>query len=191
MKHSRGSRCHSDIQEVHGDTFQSVPCALRGPHDTHIGHDGATWTSQPAALPEPPDGTRLEFEHWTDVMAVWRDDASSAEAGWPAGDGGRVWCMYGRTVPHTWAWVVNTWGEGVMALAVRLVPHPDDLAKRAQWPTQLRADRELAAALDQMRAGQTKTVDPDELMARARQAAQAEWNAGAVGHDDDSWTAAE
>jgi hypothetical protein len=37
-------------------------------------------------LPEPPNGTRLEFEHWTDVYAVWRDDESSRVAGWRTGD---------------------------------------------------------------------------------------------------------
>jgi hypothetical protein len=88
-------------------------------------------------LPEPPDGTRIEFEHWTDVYAAWRDDTSSAQAGWPTGDGGKVWCMYGRSVPQTWAELCNEYGTEDLALAVRLMPHPDDLAKRERWLTQV------------------------------------------------------
>ena len=89
------------------------------------------------SLPEPPDGTRIEFEHWTDVYAAWRDDESSRRAGWPHGDGGRVWCVYGETVPKSWVEMVKTFGEESLALAVRLVPHPDDAAKREQWPTEV------------------------------------------------------
>ncbi len=33
-------------------------------------------------MPEPPDLTRIEFEHWTDVYGAWRDDAEGARAGW-------------------------------------------------------------------------------------------------------------
>lgn len=60
--------------------------------------------------PEPPDGTRIEFqEHGSpggDLIAIYRDDASSAEAGWPVGNGGKVWCEYGRSVPMTWIQVL-------------------------------------------------------------------------------------
>lgn len=60
--------------------------------------------------PEPPDGTRIEFqEHGSpggDLIAIYRDDASSAEAGYMTGDGGKVWCEYGRSVPMTWTEVL-------------------------------------------------------------------------------------
>lgn len=52
--------------------------------------------------PEPPDGTIIEFDHATDLYAVYRDDKSSREAGWTVGDGGEVWCLYGDSVPMTW-----------------------------------------------------------------------------------------
>ncbi len=62
------------------------------------------------AHPEPPDGTRIEFqEHGSpggDLIAIHRDDASAAEAGWPIGDGGTVWCEYGLSVPIRWAEVL-------------------------------------------------------------------------------------
>jgi hypothetical protein len=72
-------------------------------------------------IPEPPDGTRIEFEYATDVYAAWRDDASSREAGWTTGDGGEVWCLYPECVPHTWAWMVDQFGVSLLT-ATRLVP---------------------------------------------------------------------
>jgi hypothetical protein len=89
-----------------------------------------------APLPEPPDGTRIEFEHYTDVYAAWRDDTSSIQCGWPAGDGGWVWCLYGETVPKTWDQMWAAFGES-LATAVRLVPVAGDEHLRAQWPTAL------------------------------------------------------
>lgn len=72
-------------------------------------------------IPEPPDGTRIEFTHCTDVFAAWRDDASSAAAGWTTGDGGEVWCLYCHSVPRTWAWMLAQFGSSLRD-AVRLVP---------------------------------------------------------------------
>lgn len=67
------------------------------------------WTV--ATAPEPPDGTRIEFQEFGspggDMIGIHRDDASSAEAGWPIGDGGKVWCEYGRSVPITWVEVLD------------------------------------------------------------------------------------
>ena len=69
--------------------------------------DDTVWVG-PAPIPEPEDGTRIEFQHNTDVYGAWRDDASSAAAGWSSGNGGEVWCLYGMTVPMTWTamWVL-------------------------------------------------------------------------------------
>jgi len=86
-------------------------------------------------MPEPPDGTRLEFEHWTDVYAIWRDDESSRVAEWKTGDGGWVWCLYGQSVPTTWAEMWEMFGES-LETAIRLIPHPDDIHRRCLWPTQ-------------------------------------------------------
>ncbi len=74
-------------------------------------------------LPEPPDGTRLEFEWCTDVYAVWRCDASSREAGWTAGDGGEVWMLYPDSVPRTWASLLENFGDA-LATATVLVRDP-------------------------------------------------------------------
>lgn len=75
-------------------------------------------------IPEPPDGTRIEFTHDTDVYAAWRSDASSAAAGWTSGDGGEVWCLYGETVPKTWRDMVAVFGSSLRD-AVLLVPRFD------------------------------------------------------------------
>jgi hypothetical protein len=85
-------------------------------------------------IAEPPDGTRIEFEHCTDVYAAWRDDASSAQAGYEVGDGGEVWCLFGTTVPRTWTIMWLEFGAS-LATAVRLVPHPDDVGNYGKWPT--------------------------------------------------------
>ncbi len=84
------------------------------------------------SLPEPPDGTRIEFEAATDLEAAWRDDASTARAGWPEDHG---WCVYGRSVPMTWAEMLEEFGYHALKYAVRLVPVAADLPHREQWPT--------------------------------------------------------
>ena len=90
-------------------------------------------------LPEPPDGTRLEFESGTDVYAIWRDDESSRRAGWRSGDGGEVWMLYGHSVPCSWAQLVADYGEEALRHAVRLVPVTEDWPKRENWPTEVYA----------------------------------------------------
>lgn len=71
-------------------------------------------------IPEPGDGTRLEFEYGTDLYAVWRDDESSRAAGWRTGAGGETWCLYGESVPRTWDWLRAEFGDEVLANAQRL-----------------------------------------------------------------------
>lgn len=88
-------------------------------------------------LPEPPDGTRIEFEHCADVEAAHRHDDSSRRAGWPFGDGGATWLMYGHSVPWQWARMIAEYGPEPLRLAIRLLTHPDDAGKREQWPTQI------------------------------------------------------
>lgn len=75
-------------------------------------------------VPEPPDGTRIEFEYGTDVFAAWRDDESSAEAGYSIGDGGEVWALYPNSVPQTWASLIAEFGEECLREAVWLMPVP-------------------------------------------------------------------
>lgn len=89
------------------------------------------------SLPEPPDGTRLEFEYGSDVYAIWREDESSRRAGYPIGDGGETWVEYGSSMPVTWAKMIERYSEESLRLAVRLVPIVDDLPNRAQWPTEV------------------------------------------------------
>jgi hypothetical protein len=98
----------------------------------------------PPAVPEPPDGTRIEFEHHTDVYAARRDDDSSARAGYQVGDGGEVWCLFGNTVPRSWAVMWLEFGESLRT-AVRLLPHPDDVGNYRQWPTAVMAAAEEAS----------------------------------------------
>lgn len=72
-------------------------------------------------IPEPPDGSRIEFEYGTDRFAAWRDDEESVKADWPAGDGGWVWCVYPETVPKPWSLMWLMFGESLRS-AIRLVP---------------------------------------------------------------------
>src|SRR5690349_12201365 len=74
-------------------------------------------------IPEPPDGTRIEFVFETDVYAAWRNDASSVVAGWAdaPGDGGATWCVYPDSCPRSWASMIQLFGE-TLRDAVRLVP---------------------------------------------------------------------
>lgn len=91
-------------------------------------------------IPEPPDGTRFEFQEYGfpggDLIGIHRSDASSAEAGWPSGDGGKVWCEYGRSVPITWAEVLADGRLVACLTGLRLVPvgaaveDPDGVVKR-------------------------------------------------------------
>jgi hypothetical protein len=99
----------------------------------------------PPPLAEPPDGTRIEFEHHTDVYAAWRDDASSAQAGYAVGDGGEVWCLFGSTVPRSWAIMWLEFGDSLRT-AVRLIPHADDAGNYAKWPTAVWAAEKAAVA---------------------------------------------
>jgi hypothetical protein len=78
-------------------------------------------------IPEPPDGSRIEFEHHTDVYAAWRDDAASREAGWTCGDGGEVWCLYGDDVPVTWVRMCADFGDSLRTLTL-LVPVAEGVA---------------------------------------------------------------
>jgi hypothetical protein len=93
--------------------------------------------TESVTLPEPPDNTRLEFECGTDLYAIHRDDESSRRAGYPIGDGGETWCVYGSDVPMTWTAMVDEFGTDALALAVRLVPVAEDLPNREQWPTEI------------------------------------------------------
>lgn len=95
-------------------------------------------------IPEPPDGTRIEFEYGTDVYAAWRDDDSSARAGYPIGDAGEVWCLYGESVPKTWAQMVDEFGDA-LTTAVRLVPVGEDVENYDRWPTAVWAREEAQA----------------------------------------------
>jgi hypothetical protein len=106
--------------------------------------DDPVWIDAPP-IPEPLDGTRIEFEHHTDVYAAWRDDASSAQAGYAVGDGGEVWCLFGSTVPCSWPIMWLEFGESLRT-AVRLVPHPDDSGNYAKWPTAVWAAEKVKVA---------------------------------------------
>lgn len=65
-------------------------------------------------ISEPKDGTRLEFVHNTDVYGMWRDDASSAEAGYPVGTGGETWTPYPNSIPATWTRMLVIFGESLI-----------------------------------------------------------------------------
>jgi len=73
--------------------------------------------------PEPPDGTRIEFqEHGSpggDLIAIYRDDQSSVDAGWPAA---ARWCEYGHSVPMTWDKILRDPRLRPAVDGVRLLP---------------------------------------------------------------------
>lgn len=84
-------------------------------------YDTLVWLDEPP-VDEPPDGTRLEIHHSdTDLYGAYRDDRASADAGWPVGDGGAVWCLYGSSVPITWTEMWLRFGESLRG-ATRLWP---------------------------------------------------------------------
>lgn len=66
-------------------------------------------------LPEPPDGSRIEWEYYTDLYAAWRDDEGAIDAGW---DGDEVWIVYPGSVPRTWAWMLATFGESLLSAII-------------------------------------------------------------------------
>lgn len=111
-----------------------------------------------ATPPEPPDGSRIEFTYNTDVYAAWSDSASSIAAGYSAEE---RWCLYGMSVPCTWAKMVEDFGDCLNHL-VALVPSfadsedvtvawgarwtwPDGLTDQASMATQAAADLNAGA----------------------------------------------
>ncbi len=78
------------------------------------------------SVPEPPDGSRIEFVYHTDPYAAWRDDQSSVRAGWSATEG---WCLFGQTVPVSWATLCEMFADDPDALAnlVVWVPGPREV----------------------------------------------------------------
>lgn len=94
----------------------------------------------PCPIPEPPDGTRLELEHDTDLYAMLRNDEESRRAGWTDGDGGEVWMLYGHSVPATWTQMWIDFGTSLLT-ARRLLVDPETAHLREQWPTQIRRRR--------------------------------------------------
>lgn len=84
-------------------------------------NDTSVWLDPPPVA-EPPNHTRLEIRHSdTDLYGAYRDDQSSADAGWPVGDGGKVWCLYGSSVPMTWTEMWLRFGKSLRG-ATRLWP---------------------------------------------------------------------
>lgn len=73
-------------------------------------------------LPEPPDGSRIEFVCDTDLYGARRNDASSAAAGWRPDQG---WLLYGETIPQSWTALWMRFGDALNG-AVLLVPADTD-----------------------------------------------------------------
>lgn len=107
-----------------------------------------------SVVPEPPDWTRIEFTSNTDVYAAWRSDASSVAAGWRGGDGGEVWCLYGESVPRTWAWMIAMFGADALRDAVRLIPVERPVEKRGPRQATYRlteeAEEQIQADIDRI-----------------------------------------
>lgn len=113
------------------------------------------WRKDTSKIAEPPDGTRIEFQEYGskggDLIAIKRNDAASAEAGWTTGDGGEVWCEYGYSVPMTWAAVLADPRLAACVNGLRLVPEADLAAAEARgraegWAEALRAFFQRAIA---------------------------------------------
>lgn len=74
-------------------------------HDCRHGHQYPD-----AGIPEPPDGSRLEFVFATDRYAAWRDVESSLLAGWPDT---MSWTLYPHSTGHTWRCMQRTFGPAL------------------------------------------------------------------------------
>jgi hypothetical protein len=88
-------------------------------HDCRHGHQYPD-----AGIPEPPDGSRLEFVFATDRYAAWCDVESSLLAGWPAV---MCWTLYPDSISHTWRCMQRTFGpalDGAILLAPAGVLRP-------------------------------------------------------------------
>jgi hypothetical protein len=72
-------------------------------------------------IPEPCDGSRIEFEYNGDVYAAWRDAASTARTGH---DPEQTWRVHGhhRPAPMSWRELIDEYGEGAIAGAIVLLP---------------------------------------------------------------------
>ncbi len=67
-------------------------------------------------IPEPPDGTRIEFTHGGQGRAAWRDNGGATRKGWRADQG---WHLPAEAVPCSWAVMWLRFGESLRD-AVRL-----------------------------------------------------------------------
>lgn len=71
-------------------------------------------------IPEPPDGSRIRFEYWTDLYGAEKDVAGSVRAGWKPEE---CWLVFGgSSIPVTWDALIETYGEDAIAGAMVLVP---------------------------------------------------------------------
>lgn len=127
----------------HGSAWRDgLYMSCEGERTTWTPDDGDPVWIDPPAVPEPPDGSRIEFEHNTDVYAAWRDDACSVKAGWRADEG---WCLFGSSVPRSWAIMWLEFGESLRTL-VRLTPIAEDVPNYRLWPTALHEAHEAVKA---------------------------------------------
>jgi hypothetical protein len=69
-------------------------------------------------LPEPPNGSRIEFGFGTDRWAAWRNDEQTALAGAPPA---MRWSLYPEPDGHTWSCLQRTFGS-CLAEAILLTP---------------------------------------------------------------------
>lgn len=79
----------------------------------------------PAVSDPFPNKVRIEFETpGHDLHAAWKDVEASLDAGWKASES---WCVYGETIPKTWAWLCKQYGgaEQILSTARVLVVEAD------------------------------------------------------------------
>lgn len=87
--------------------------------------------SEPTTDPHP-DKTRIEFEYGTDVYAAWKDIRASLEAGWRVAES---WCLYGQSVPHTWKWMREQFGDSLDSATVLVPARVPDAGFVGEIPT--------------------------------------------------------
>lgn len=136
-------------------------------------------------IPEPPDGSIIQFESpGRDVHAAWSSSASSVAAGWEPEE---RWLYYGKTIPQTWEELMEDFGGEKLSRFVFLTPAPPSV-RDADSPAPADVDPGEAAAY---RVGYETGRDAGIAEGRRLAAEAIEEHAESIGWYEDGGTWAE